>query len=293
MVDIMAHFPAIPQGTGAAAASLGSTLLASLFNAREAKKNRQWQERMSNTAYQRAVSDMQKAGLNPALVYGQGAPSAATPAGSAGSAAAPPISMAELLQSKLTSAQVRNMDADTALKESQAHGQSIENQFKPEILRQSLEKGMLDIEQTRNAIKMFDDQLENLRADTKLKGSQSANQDSQVRLNAAQVLLTIAQRALVGEQQASVHQDVIRQKFANEFQSEFGCLPDQPVWAAVTGLLGHASREGSGLVQGNLESLERAGESLLNFYNDNKSKIPNAISQGRDAYKFFMQPWSM
>ena len=37
------------------------------FNAREAQKQRDWAERMDNTRYQRAITDMQTAGLNPIL----------------------------------------------------------------------------------------------------------------------------------------------------------------------------------------------------------------------------------
>lgn len=49
------------------------------YNSAQAAKNRAWQEQMSNTAYQRAVEDMRKAGINPILAYQQGG--ASTPGG--------------------------------------------------------------------------------------------------------------------------------------------------------------------------------------------------------------------
>lgn len=63
------------------AVQLGNTALQNYYNATEAKKQRDWEEKMSNTAYQRAVEDMQKAGINPAMLYQSGGQGASTPTG--------------------------------------------------------------------------------------------------------------------------------------------------------------------------------------------------------------------
>jgi len=61
------------------------------------KINRQWQEKMSNSAYQRAMTDMKKAGLNPMLAYQQGGASVpSTSAASVGASSKTGLSTAAL-----------------------------------------------------------------------------------------------------------------------------------------------------------------------------------------------------
>lgn len=74
-------------GLGVAGDLIGNKIQQS-FNAKEAQKQRDWQTDMSNTAYQRAATDLDAAGLNRILALGS--PSS-TPSGATASIEAPKL----------------------------------------------------------------------------------------------------------------------------------------------------------------------------------------------------------
>lgn len=64
------------------------------FNHNEAALNRQWQQQMAETNYQRAVADMEKAGINPILA--SGGVSVGSGGGSAASVGAPTMGSSQM-----------------------------------------------------------------------------------------------------------------------------------------------------------------------------------------------------
>lgn len=92
------------NGTGATvasnqqAATANSSALqawqeAANFNAEQARIQREWQERMTNSTYQRTVADMKKAGINPILASGLGLSADSVGSGASASMSSPDVFM--------------------------------------------------------------------------------------------------------------------------------------------------------------------------------------------------------
>lgn len=101
-------------------------VLSNAANAHQAEANRRFQERMSNTSYQRAVADMRKAGLNPALAYQQGG--ASSPSGSQANMQNAAQGLGNAANEVATSAaQRRQIEAQTELTSAEAQQIKIES----------------------------------------------------------------------------------------------------------------------------------------------------------------------
>ena len=131
------------------------------FNARQAQLNRAFQERMANTAYQRAAADLDKAGLNRILALGS---PAATPGGSAAQSGILPAG------SSAVQAGASLMNAVTG-----AHSakQNIaESKSRQEFIAANVEKAEYEMEQLFSRSALNTELAANARLDNELKKHQ-------------------------------------------------------------------------------------------------------------------------
>lgn len=128
------------------------------MNVRLARENREWQERMANTAHQREMADLKAAGINPMLRHMSGAQ---TPAGdraevgdAVGRGAASAMEAALLrAQLKLVSEQAgRERDSAALLRTQAADIQQGWNAGKFEALRSDAEAKAIGVEQARQML---------------------------------------------------------------------------------------------------------------------------------------------
>lgn len=106
-------------GLGDAGVQFGLAAYGNAKAAKAAKKDRNFQEYMSDTAYQRMVVDLKKAGLNPMMALMKGG--ASTPGGSTAKTFVPdakPVTTA--LATRKLSQELKNMESTERLSNSQA-----------------------------------------------------------------------------------------------------------------------------------------------------------------------------
>lgn len=154
----------------ALAASAGQNILQSAFNAWQASKNRDFQERMSSTAHQREVTDLRKAGLNPILSARHGG--ASSPGGASAQAAGPDIARTGI-EAQQSKAQIGLMNSQSALAQAQAGDVNMTQQQRIDLLIAQKRLALQSADATDYGKLKTEQEIKNLEAQKQLINQQT------------------------------------------------------------------------------------------------------------------------
>jgi len=155
-----------------AIASFGGDLVGGLLNQRSANKQMGFQERMSSTAYQRAMQDMKLAGLNPMLAAKQGG--ASTPGGASaqfntkmGSSAVQAYQQNRMTDAQVSLANAQANQANAAAAKSAAETSQI-IPAQTNLMRAQEEASKMSVTEAQERIRKIRSEVLSIRQSTKL-----------------------------------------------------------------------------------------------------------------------------
>lgn len=272
---------------------------ANAFSAAEAQKNRDFQAEQAATQYQRGVSDMQAAGLNPALAYGQGGASAMSgataapsmPSGEAasGSGRGAPVSLSDIMQSAYMAKQVEKTEQE--ISESQARVDNLGFQNRYLGLEIAMYNKISDAQ-----LRQIEQAIRTDAAEEKLKMSGVSVNDADAALKSKQAVLAgidEATRAQLNKLEAQLRMAQIGETYARRdatrksidvMQAEITELLQRACTeAAQAGLYDQETRNlliQEGILQYDSETKEYlASKKKLTYTLDCVGKVVGAISQ--------------
>lgn len=153
------------------------------FASDEASKNRKWQQMMSSTAYQRAMDDLRKAGLNPMLAYMQGG--ASTPGGgqaAASTATGQASRMEDFIGKGISAAmdyarykkELKSVDSQVALNEAAGEAQrasAVLSSNSAKLAESNSEKARLETQALANSMPAIKAEAQNRETRAKIESS--------------------------------------------------------------------------------------------------------------------------